>query len=206
MSAVRRLVGPLLALLAVGLLGLAALVATGHLRLQPVLTGSMTPRYPVGTLVAVSPVASSSVAVGDVVMFVPPPPYDGAPVLHRVLSLEPSPTGTAVRTQGDANAAPDPWVLDLDSGGFSEVRAESVLAGRAVAVARGTLRGPGLLLWAGALLLVLAARARRRPVAEAGVHRAARTRSRAYVGAHVRTPVLPRPRAAADDLAGTLPR
>ncbi|MDP9101365.1 MAG: signal peptidase I [Actinomycetota bacterium] len=147
---------------ALAMLGLAILVVSGHLRLQPVLTGSMTPRFPVGTLVAVSPVRVSTLRVGDVVMFVPPRPYGtptGGPIMHRLVSIKTGPDGhLQLRTKGDANQAQDPWVLDGNAGGFARLRASSVAAGRALALVRHSTSGPALLIWPGVLLLWIAAR------------------------------------------------
>lgn len=130
---------------------LGALVLAGQLRVMPVLSGSMTPGLPVGTLVAVTP--ATSVDVGEVIMFVPP----GAarPVLHRVVSVD-----GGVRTKGDANAVADPWVL---SGGYWRLRWASPELGRLVALVRGSLHGPGLLLWVGLLLLTRVRRPRYEP-------------------------------------------
>ncbi len=128
---------------------LGALVLAGQLQVMPVLTGSMAPGLPVGTLVAVTPV--SSVAVGEVIMF--SPPGAARPVLHRVVSLD-----GGVRTKGDANTAVDPWVLDPGSAGFSRLRWSSVLLGQVVLAGRATLHGPGLLLWPGVLLLLVCLR------------------------------------------------
>ncbi len=151
-----------LRLVALAMLGLAVLVVTGHLRLQPVLTGSMAPRFPTGTLVAVTPVVASSLRVGDVVMFVPPRPYgtpSGGPVMHRIVAVDQAPGGRlTLRTKGDANAVQDPWVLDGNAGGFARLRASSVVLGRALRMARGTTHGPALLFWPGLILLWLTAR------------------------------------------------
>jgi signal peptidase I len=73
-----------------------------------VLTGSMTPAYPPGTLVVVRPVDPDQIAVGDVVTY---QLRSGEPtvVTHRVVSVGvDTTTGEPVfRTQGDANASPD---------------------------------------------------------------------------------------------------
>ena len=139
------------------LLALGAATASGRVRLEPVLTGSMSPRIPVGSLVAVTPV--HDVSTGDVVMFAPPRPYgtphDG-PVLHRVVQVTRGLDGHVLaRTKGDANTATDPWVLDVTASRVSELRFSSPLAGRVVAAARGTTRGTGLLVWAGAAALAV---------------------------------------------------
>jgi signal peptidase len=154
------------ALLAIAMVLLAGLVLTGRLRLEPVLTGSMAPRFPAGTLVAVTPVDGHAVQVGDVVMFVPPKPYGtptGGPIMHRVISVGHGPDGhLQLRTKGDANAAADPWVLDGDRGGFARLRVSSVAAGRAVVMLRATTHFPAVLVWPGLLLLLLAGRLSRR--------------------------------------------
>ena len=137
--------------------------STNQLRL----TGSMAPRYPTGTLVAVTPVAPQHLRVGDVVMLVPPPPYrtpTGGPVLHRVVSLRTSADGhVLLRTKGDANRAQDPWTVDASRGGVMRLRASSVAAGRAVELVRHTASGPALLVWPGLLLLWWARRRPARP-------------------------------------------
>lgn len=152
-------------LLAAALLIVAAFTVTGHVRFQPVLTGSMAPHIPTGTLVAVTPVTPAQLHVGEVIMFLPPPPWgtpSGGPVLHRIVQLTHTPDGRPqVRTKGDANKAVDPWTLDASRGGFSQLRGSSVLAGRLIAMVRHSTSGPALALWPGVLLLGLALRHRK---------------------------------------------
>ena len=135
---------------ALTLLLVGVLVVSGKVRFQPVLTGSMAPRYPTGTLVAVTPV--TDVHVGEVIMFVPPQPWNIGPVMHRVVAVD----GTHLRTKGDANKAMDPWTIDASKGGLLRLRGSSVLAGRAVAMVRAGAHGPALLVVPGLLLLWLA--------------------------------------------------
>jgi signal peptidase I len=73
-----------------------------------VLTGSMTPSYPPGTLVVVRPTPVEQIAVGDVVTY-QLSSGDPTVVTHRVVSTgTDTVTGqTFLRTQGDANASPD---------------------------------------------------------------------------------------------------
>ena len=85
---VARALGPFLLAAAV-----VAVVVAGvcGVRLLPVLTGSMAPSAPAGSLVLTVPVAGEGVAVGDVVAFRPRAPnevVDGLPVLHRVVEVE----------------------------------------------------------------------------------------------------------------------
>jgi len=74
-----------------------------------VLTGSMQPDYPPGTLVVVTPVDIDDVAVGDVITY-QLESGEAAVVTHRVISVGASLDGSGervLRTQGDANDAPD---------------------------------------------------------------------------------------------------
>lgn len=73
-----------------------------------VLSGSMEPTIPVGTLVLVEPVRAEQVAPGDVVTF-PHPDRPGENVTHRVVKIDDGPTGRFLRTKGDANREPDAW-------------------------------------------------------------------------------------------------
>lgn len=145
----------------------ALAVFTGRVRLEQVLTGSMVPAYPAGTLVAVTPVDPRRLRVGDVVMFVPPPPYrtpTGGPVLHRVASVTTAPDGhLLLRTKGDANPAQDPWTVDASRGGVDRLRASSVVAGRVLAMVLSSFRWPAAVLWPGLLLLWWATRRRPAP-------------------------------------------
>ncbi|KON75264.1 hypothetical protein M768_04750 [Cellulosimicrobium cellulans F16] len=73
-----------------------------------VLTGSMRPTYPPGTMVVVRPVDVERVAPGDVVTY---QLASGRPevVTHRVVAVGVGAGDERVlTTQGDANAAPDP--------------------------------------------------------------------------------------------------
>lgn len=73
-----------------------------------VLTGSMEPTYPPGTLVVVTPVDVADLGVGDVVTY---QLESGQPEVatHRVVSRGVNGRGEHwFRTQGDANSVPDP--------------------------------------------------------------------------------------------------
>lgn len=74
-----------------------------------ILTGSMRPQYPPGTMVVIRPVAPEKISVGDVVTY---QLESGKPavVTHRVISVGVSvkhPGERTFRTQGDANDIPD---------------------------------------------------------------------------------------------------
>lgn len=73
-----------------------------------VLTGSMRPHLPPGTLVVVRPIDAKDIRAGDVVTY---QLESGKPqvVTHRVVSVANRLDGSrAFTTQGDANSAPDP--------------------------------------------------------------------------------------------------
>lgn len=116
-----RRAAPLGAALA-ALLGLLALGATlAGVRLVPVLSGSMAPHLPVGSLALTTPVSPQQVRPGMVLAFRPPAPYDtgGRAVMHRVLAVsrdDPPGTPAWAGTRGDANASADPWHLALAPG------------------------------------------------------------------------------------------
>ncbi|GAA3542101.1 signal peptidase I [Nocardioides daeguensis] len=76
-----------------------------------VLTSSMTPDLPPGTLVVVRPQPASEIGLGDIITF--QLESGKAPVAtHRVVAVSNTPDGEPIfRTQGDANDAPDQaWV------------------------------------------------------------------------------------------------
>jgi len=96
-------------LLAAGLSILAGGVAfrMNDLHVQTVLSGSMRPTAQPGDLAVTEGVPTSSLRVGDVIVFTPPDAT--VPVLHRIASRE----GDVVTTKGDANSVADPWRVTL---------------------------------------------------------------------------------------------
>jgi signal peptidase len=74
-------------------------------QLQAVLSGSMAPTYPVGSLLVVGQIDASEVRPGMAIVF-EDPAVPGRVVTHRVVGTVPGATMQFV-TQGDANAQPD---------------------------------------------------------------------------------------------------
>lgn len=73
-----------------------------------ILTESMEPRYPVGTLMVTRPAAPETLHVGDVITY---QLVSGEPTVatHRIIAVSVNLGGEYVfRTQGDANTAADP--------------------------------------------------------------------------------------------------
>jgi signal peptidase I len=100
------------------ILGLSAVIAVSVLVPRvagatpyTILTGSMRPQMPPGTMVVVKPVSADRVRVGDVVTY---QLKSGEPavVTHRVVAVGVDGTGKRIfRTQGDANdIADEAWV------------------------------------------------------------------------------------------------
>jgi len=122
-------------------------------RPQPVLTGSMRPHLPIGSLTIAKAVPASSVKVGDVITFQRP----GArtTVTHRVRRIEQHGAQRIYITKGDANPTPDPWRLQLPAEVGRNV-ADVPYAGYLVLyAARPQVRGAAIALCT--LLLILAA-------------------------------------------------
>jgi signal peptidase len=106
------------ALLAVLALALATMAfvglgpMTGRYRVLTVLSGSMRPVAPTGSIVIDTPIPLARVRVGDVITY-QIPVGDRRVVTHRVIQLRQGGATPVVVTKGDANAAPDPWVAAL---------------------------------------------------------------------------------------------
>ena len=85
------------------------LVGVRLVGIQPytVLSGSMEPTYPVGSMIYVTSIEPEELEVGDPVTF-----YLGGTTVatHRIIEILPDPLNPAARyfrTQGDANSTPD---------------------------------------------------------------------------------------------------
>ena len=78
-------------------------------QLLSVLTGSMQPTYPVGSLLVVGQIDAAAVEPGMAIVFHDPSEPDRV-VVHRVVGVADGPT-LAFVTQGDANPARDPNIV-----------------------------------------------------------------------------------------------
>ena len=108
-------------LLLLALVGIVPL--TGWYRCVTVLTASMRPTMAAGSVVISTPEPPSAVRVGQVITF--QAPVEGHPVVtHRVVEVVSRGRHPRVRTQGDANPSPDPWVARLATGPVWKARAE----------------------------------------------------------------------------------
>lgn len=103
---------PALALLFLLAVGLGP--RTGAYRTVTVLTGSMRPTMPPGSLVVLVPIEPARLKVGDVVTF--EAPIAGHPVVtHRIVEIAEPGDHPVIRTKGDANEGADPWLARISS-------------------------------------------------------------------------------------------
>lgn len=119
---VARVAGSALLTLAavVGVIAVLAVAAGAVFGIRPVVvvSGSMEPVLPVGSMVFVRTVPADTVHVGDIVTT---ERSDGVKELitHRVVSATTSGDKTVLRLRGDANAAEDPFPYTVSSvGGY----------------------------------------------------------------------------------------
>ncbi len=81
----------------------AVIVYVDHLRVEPVLSGSMRPGIQPGDIAVLRPVSVQQLRVGEVIAYLPP--NETTPVMHRIVSLD----AQGIVTKGDANSVADPW-------------------------------------------------------------------------------------------------
>lgn len=96
---------------------LAALAAGPHVlgyRTMTVLTNSMSPTIPAGSVIATFPQPAADVDVDDVLTF-QTPGENPRIVTHRVIEIVEPGHRPVVRTKGDAMDEPDPWTIRLES-------------------------------------------------------------------------------------------
>jgi len=100
---------------ALGLVGIfccivVGLVVTGH-HLEEVVTGSMQPTIPIGSLVVTEQLPAGQLQAGDIIVF-PNPNDPKLTIVHRIVWLSHDQSGDVlVRTKGDYNALPDQWTI-----------------------------------------------------------------------------------------------
>jgi len=81
-------------------------------RVAIVLSASMEPNMPMGSLAITMPIAAEEVKVGDIIAFAPPWDPD-VTVSHRVVEVL-TDNGLSFSTKGDASEDIDPWVMPAE--------------------------------------------------------------------------------------------
>jgi signal peptidase len=106
------LVNVAVALVLVGIILFFLLPRVFDWDVQVVMSGSMEPAMPVGSVVLVRPVDAEAVAVGDIITF----RQQGSPdfVTHRVVEVV-NEESLSFRTRGDANEEPDTSLVPADA-------------------------------------------------------------------------------------------
>lgn len=112
-------------------LGLAIGPRSGAYQTTTMLTGSMRPHYPPGSVLVITPMPTSELAPGQVITF-HAPTEDRRIVTHRVVSVDRSKEFPAITTKGDANAGIDPWVAAVKTDEVWRVRFVVPGVGRAI--------------------------------------------------------------------------
>jgi signal peptidase I len=108
--ATNLLIAAALSLVAIFCALVVGLVITGH-RIEQVITGSMQPTIPIGSLVVTERVPVSHLHVGDILVF-PNPDNTQETIVHRIVWLNHDAAGDLlVRTKGDYNTLRDSWTL-----------------------------------------------------------------------------------------------
>jgi signal peptidase len=117
----------------------ASLIVAGAVtrhHFEQVITASMVPTIPVGSLVVTEHVSASSLVVGNVLVFTKPSNVSEV-IVHRIASITRAGDGSIlVQTKGDANHAPDPWLIKQSAGGAAD-RAIYVIPGLGTVASEG---------------------------------------------------------------------
>ncbi|MEO9044184.1 MAG: signal peptidase I [Candidatus Dormibacter sp.] len=126
---------------------------------EQVITASMVPAIPVGSMVVTEQVGVSRLHVGDILVF-PKPTNTSEVIVHRIAQLAVANNGSIqVHTKGDANTGQDPWIIQQSSTGVAD-RAVYIVPSLGTAVMLG--RNSLLVLLPALLMVWLIASARRR--------------------------------------------
>lgn len=108
---------------------------TGRYRTATVLSASMRPTVPEGSVVFVTPMAADELRTGHVLMY-KVPVEDRRVVAHRVVEIVEAGDQPVVRTKGDASNGPDSWLARLETEPLWRVRAAVPYVGYAVQALR----------------------------------------------------------------------
>jgi signal peptidase len=148
----------LLSATAIVLIGTFLLSVFGVARFVPILSNSMAPDMPVGSLAISVPVDRGSIVAGDVVIFTAPVGPDRR-VIHRVTHVYGADEADKIRdwttgriyleTKGDNNPAPDPWIVTIGDDTLWTAGWPAIwLADRLVRFAVFGVAGLAIVVWA----------------------------------------------------------
>jgi signal peptidase len=87
---------------------------------EQVITASMVPAIPVGSMVVTERAGVTALHVGDILVF-PKPTNASEVIVHRIVQLTTASDGSVlVHTRGDANSSADPWELKQAAQGVAD--------------------------------------------------------------------------------------
>lgn len=132
-AAIRTASGTILGFSLLVLLALAIGPRTGAYRTLTVLSGSMAPAIPAGSVVVVAPMAARDLRVGDVITFQAP---TGSVVTHRVVRIDQPGDHPIIETKGDASESADPWRARIEDPVVWRYRTSIPHLGRAIVALR----------------------------------------------------------------------
>lgn len=120
--AIRILAGIGSVITIIAVVAIYVLSVTNTARLVPVLSNSMAPGMPVGSLALTTPAARADITVGDVIVFTDPD-HPTIRVIHRIVHIFGADeadkftnwdaTQLIASTKGDNNPEADPWTLTI---------------------------------------------------------------------------------------------
>lgn len=97
-----------LAFVAAIFISLVLLPPLTGMQVRTVVSDSMAPAMPKGSVIVITPTSLSSIHVGEIIAFRSPDDQTKV-ITHRVAALEPTDVATPIRTKGDANNTADNW-------------------------------------------------------------------------------------------------
>jgi signal peptidase I len=142
-----------LAVIGVAMVGIGVATLAFHLSIRPVLSPSMEPTYGPGWAIITRPVPTSSLKVGDIIVFTPP--GESVEFAHRIVSITGPADQPVVMTKGDNNPTNDAWHARLDSPTTAEVIAEVPILGRVLNALGGGLTRAAIIGAAGLIVCVV---------------------------------------------------
>src|SRR5438093_130827 len=105
------------AVLAIGIMALTIGPLALPYRAYSVVSGSMEPTLPLGSVVLLAPIQGPDVAVGNIITF-QHPERAGDLVTHRVIGIDGAADGRFFLTKGDANGTQDSWRVPATGSGW----------------------------------------------------------------------------------------
>jgi signal peptidase len=120
-----------LALSVCGLVAIGILPHLGWYRTETALSGSMKPYFSAGDMLVLTPAPPREIRTGWVISY-NIPLGDHHVQTHRVIQVLRGGNHPVIRTKGDANGAPDPWVARLRGKHAWRVRMVVPYAGRLI--------------------------------------------------------------------------